>query len=102
MRTSPHHVDVPAGLDLHLDALVAGRELGLDLLQKLRDRILDADRDAARDLTSRTAADVLVQRLSEHARFQIPHRHFQSATRHQVAADVRAARAQRRPQSSKS
>ena len=85
-----HHVDVPAGLDLHLDALIAGRQLGFDLLQKLRDRILNADRNAARDLAPRAAADVLVERLAEHARFQIPDRDFQAAARHQVAANVRA------------
>ena len=42
---------------------------------------------------ARAAADVLVERLAEQARFQIPHGDFHSAARHQVTADVRAARA---------
>src|SRR5262249_13947649 len=52
-------VDVPARLDLHLDALIACRKLSLDLFEKLFDGILDADRDAAWDLSSRSAINLL-------------------------------------------
>ncbi len=86
-----NHLHIPAGLDLHLDALVSGRQFGFDFLQKLRDGILDSDGNAARNLAPRPAADVLIKRLAKHARFQIPNRDFQAAPRHQVAADVRAA-----------
>ena len=43
------HLDVPAGLHLDLDALIAGRQLSFDLLQQLVMRILNADADAASD-----------------------------------------------------
>ena len=49
------HVDVPAGLYLHFDALIAGGQLGFDLLQQLLMRILNADADAAGDLAARAA-----------------------------------------------
>ena len=58
----PHHVHIPARLDLHLDALVAGRQFAFDLLEQLLHRILNADRNAARDLAPRAAADLLPQR----------------------------------------
>ena len=41
-----HRRDIPAGLDLDLDALVAGGELALDLVAQLLERILNADGDA--------------------------------------------------------
>src|ERR1035437_8040757 len=37
------HIDVPAGLDLHLDALIARGEFHLDFLQQLLHGILNAD-----------------------------------------------------------
>ena len=48
-RTVSDRLDVPARLDLDLDAPVAGGELHLDALGELVERILDADRDAGRD-----------------------------------------------------
>ena len=86
------HVDIPAGLDLHLDALVAGGEFGLDLFEQLRDGILNADGDAAGDFAPRAAADLLPQRHAVAARFQVPDGDFESAARHVVAADVRGQR----------
>ena len=83
-----HDIDVPAGLDLDFDALVAGVEFGLDLFDELRDGILNPDRHAAGDLGARASADVLRQRDSGAAGFEIPHGGFESATRHEVAADV--------------
>ena len=49
------HIVIPVGRDLDLDALIAGVELGANLFQKLLDRILNADRDAAFDLGSGAA-----------------------------------------------
>ena len=31
------HIDIPAGFDFDLDALIAGVDFGLDLFEKLRD-----------------------------------------------------------------
>ena len=56
-------VEVPARLDLDLDALIAGRQLLLDLLHQLIERILDADRHARGDAIAR-AAEHLRQRLA--------------------------------------
>ena len=81
-------VDVPAGLDLHLDALVAGGELGLDLLEELLDGVLDADGDAAGDFAARAGADGLPERLVARAGEEVPDGGFESAARHVVAADV--------------
>ena len=87
-----HHVDIPAGLDLHLDALVAGGQLALDLLEQLRHGILNADGDAAGNFAARAAADLLPQRHAFLPRFQVPNGRFQAAARHVVAADVRRER----------
>ena len=46
----PDDVVVPTRTDLDLDASVTGVELGLDLVKKLLDRVLYADRNAAFDL----------------------------------------------------
>ena len=54
-----HGVDIVARLDLHLDALVAGGQLGFDLFEQLPHRILNADGDAAGNLAPRAAADRL-------------------------------------------
>ena len=86
------HVDIPARLDLHLDALVAGGQFALDLLEQLLHRILNADGDAAGNLAARAAADLLPQRDAVEARFQVPDGDFQAAARHVVAADVRGQR----------
>ena len=84
----PDHVHIPAGLDLHLDALVAGGEFGLDFFEELRHGILNADGDAAGDFAARAAADQLPQRQVLDARFQVPDGSFEAAARHVVAADV--------------
>ena len=43
----PHHGHVPPGLDLHLDSLVAGQQLCLDLVEQLAGALLNADGDPA-------------------------------------------------------
>ena len=83
-----HHVHVPARLDLHLDALIAGGQFVLDLFEQLLHRILYADRDAAGNLAPRAAADLLPQRDAVQARLQVPDGGFQAAARHVVAANV--------------
>ena len=82
------HVHVPAGLDLHLDALIARGQFHFDLFEQLLHRILYADGDAAGNLAARAGADLLPQRDAVPARFQVPDGGFQSAARHVVAADV--------------
>src|SRR5579872_7232517 len=82
------HIDVPAGLDLDLDTLVAGVDFGLNLFEKLRDGILNADGDAAGDVGSRASADLLSERNTGAAGFEIPHSGFETAPSHVMAADV--------------
>src|SRR5665213_437046 len=82
------YIDVPAGFDFDFDALIAGVDFGLNLLEKLRDGILNADGDAAGDVSSRASADVLRERDSGAAGFEIPHGGFESAASHVMAADV--------------
>src|SRR6185312_13869594 len=86
------HVHIPAGLDLHLDALVTSGEFGFDFADKIRCCILNADRYSAWDLTPRTAADALPERLITLAGFQIPDGRFQTAARHLMAANMREPR----------
>src|SRR6185503_17783132 len=73
-----NYVDVPAGLDLDLDALVAGVDFGLNLFEKLRDGILNADGDAAGDVGSRAPTDLLRERNTGAAGFEIPHGGFET------------------------
>ncbi len=83
-----HHVHVPAGLDLDLDALVPGGQLAFDLLEKLLDRVLNADGDAAGNLAPGSAADLFPEGHAIEARLEIPDGRFQASARHVVAADV--------------
>ena len=50
-----HRGEIPAGLDLDLDALIAGRQLARDFLLELIERVLDADGNAGRDPRARAA-----------------------------------------------
>src|SRR6476469_1223952 len=45
------YFDVPLRFDLQLDAPIAGTKLGCNLAQQLLDGVLDADGDAAFDLS---------------------------------------------------
>ena len=82
------HIDIPARFNLDFDALVAGVGFSLNLFEKLRDRILNADGYAARDVGSRASADMLCKRDSGAAGFEIPNRGFDASPRHVMAADV--------------
>src|SRR5207249_2874638 len=82
---------VPARLDFYLDALVAGGELALDLLDQLLERVLNADRNAARDFVERSA-DELGQTHASLLRFNIPKRVFKGGLGHVVTADGTKAR----------
>ena len=77
---------VPARLDLDLDALVAGGELALDLFEQFIHRVLDADRNAARDLVE-GASHEFGQRETLLLRFDVPQRVFERGFGHVVAAD---------------
>src|SRR6185312_16312491 len=63
-------------------------DFGLNLFEKLRDGILNADGDAAGDVGSRASANLLRERDAGAAGFQIPHRGFETAPSHVMAADV--------------
>ena len=52
------NVDIPARLDLHLDALVAVGQFVLDLVEEMRNGVLHADGDAAGNFAPRAPADV--------------------------------------------
>src|SRR4029077_4477853 len=81
-------VHIPAGLDFHFDALVAGGELTLYFFEKLRDRFLNADGNPARNFAPRAAADVLPERAIVQARFEVPYGCFQASAGHGMDANV--------------
>src|SRR6185369_1944629 len=81
-------VDIPARLDLHLDALVAVVELVLDLVEQLLHGILNADGDAARDFATRAGPDLLPERDAGAPGIKIPDGGFKAAASHVVAANV--------------
>ena len=81
-------VDVPPGLDLDLDALVARRALDPHTLDQLVERILDPDRHAGSHRPA-AATQHLPQRHALLLRVQIPHRHLERRFRHQVPANAR-------------
>src|SRR5579863_2661426 len=80
------HLQVPARFHLHLDATIAGRELSLNLVEKLVDRILNADRNTARDFALR-AAQQLPQRLLPLPGFRIPERVFNRGLGHAMTSN---------------
>src|ERR1035438_7152530 len=82
------HFDVPARLHLDLNALVSGGQLGFNLLQQLRVRILDTDAHATDDLALR-AAEQLPQRSSLLLRLSIPDRVFHRRFGHAMFPDAR-------------
>src|ERR1700692_2500187 len=51
----PHPISTPAGLDLNLYATITRRQFDLNFIQQLLNRILNADRDSARDYSPRAA-----------------------------------------------
>ena len=73
-------------LDLDLDAAVASGEFGLDLLEQLFGRVLNADRDAASDLAA-CSAQKFPQRLLPFLRLRVPQRVLQTGLGHAVAPD---------------
>ena len=88
-------LDVPARLDLDLDATITRLAFDGDALEQLVERVLDPNRharfDAARD-PFRGAPEHLGKRTPLSAREQVPGGHFDRRFRHVVAAD----RAERR------
>ena len=87
------NVDVPTRLDLHFDALIACRKLGFDLGEKLIDRVLDPDGDAAGDFLSGSGSNCFPQRLFTQASLEVPNSRLDASARHVVSADMRGSRA---------
>ena len=83
-----HGVDVPAWLDLDLDALVARVALDRHALDQFLEAVLDADGHARGDGQA-AAAERLPERLLLLAREQVPGRHLDGGFGHEVAAHAR-------------
>jgi hypothetical protein len=83
-----HRLDVFARLNLNFDALVAGAQFLFHLGDKLFDRGLNPDRNAARNLDARPA-DQLPERHILLFRFRVPDGRFHSGPGHFVAANPR-------------
>src|SRR5215469_11059774 len=81
-------VEIPAGLDLQLDAPIAGIEFSLNFLQQLLGRILNANRDAAGDFLARTAQQLPQGQLAGRG-LRIPEGVFQRGLSHTVSAHPR-------------
>src|SRR5690349_4648162 len=79
-------LDVPAGPDLHLNALVSSHDLSADFFQQFFRRVLDAYGYAAGDLLS-CSAEQHGQRNPFPLRLNIPQRIFERRLGHVVAAD---------------
>ena len=76
------------GLDLDLDAPIAGRELALDLRRQLRRAMRWMPIETPEAMRSRAAAERRgSQRLAALLREQVPRRHLDGGLRHVVAAD---------------
>src|SRR5260370_14757244 len=80
------HIQIPSRLHLDLDPPVSRRQLRFDVLQKLFRRVLNADRNAARDLAPRSSQQ-LPERQLFLPRLRVPHRVFERGFGHAVAAD---------------
>src|SRR5215469_3548843 len=81
------HVDVPTGLDLHLDAAVPGLQLGLDFFEQLRDGILNADGNPASNLPLR-APQQFPKRLLLLLSLGVPERVLDSSLGHTMASNL--------------
>src|SRR5689334_5748008 len=74
-------LEVPTGFDLDLDALVTGVDFLTNLCKQLVGRILNANRNAGRDLRS-SAAEMFPQRHARVLCFEIPARSLERRFRH--------------------
>src|ERR1700690_452386 len=79
------NIQVPSRLDLDLDSPVAGSQFGLDLLQELVWRVLDADRNTACNFLPRTSKQ-FPERLLFLSGLRIPNGIFESRFGHPMAA----------------
>ncbi len=77
--------DVPTGLDLELDTLVAVPQVGVDHLEQGVDVLLDADADADGHTVAR-AAQHLGEAYTARLAKEVPRRKFQPGLGHAVAA----------------
>ena len=83
-----HCGEIPAGLDLDLDPLIAGGELPVNLLAELIEAVLNPDRDAGGNPRTR-AAEHRAERLALDAGIEIPGCHLDRGLRHVVTANRR-------------
>ncbi len=86
-----HRLDVPAGLDLDLDAAVARGQLDRDAFGEIVERILDADRDAGGDAGGDergASAKHARERLPLLPREEVPRRHLDGRLGHVMAANT--------------
>ena len=83
---SAHGLNVPARLDLQLDPPVALVQVSADGLQKLSERRLDADRDAAIHRAP-DGAEKSSERLALGAQLCVEDRHLDRRLRHLMSVD---------------
>ena len=86
LADSRQNVDVPSWLNFDLDALITCGEFRLNLVEQVVDSVLYADRNAARDLSTR-AAQKLPQRYGLGLSLCVPEGILQRSSRHSVTAD---------------
>ncbi len=82
-----HRLEVPAGLDLQLDAPVALVEKVAHRAQQIGDGAMNANRDAAVDLGAHSA-EVLAERFATRVQLSVEDRHLDGRLRHLVAVHV--------------
>ncbi len=81
-----HHVDVPARLDLELDALVAERQVAIDPFEERVEPGLDAEADADRHPLA-SAAQQRREGHAAHPRAQVGERELEAGARHGMALE---------------
>jgi hypothetical protein len=81
-----HRLDVPAGLDLQLDAHVAFGEIAVDGVEEPGDTVHDPDGDPARDPAT-DGAEGLAERTPFGTQFGVENRHLQRRLGHAVALE---------------
>jgi len=86
----PHHVDVPAGLDLHLDALIAQLQVMVHAREERVQARLDAETHPHGDPLPRSSEHAR-QRLAPQPRDQVHVGELDAGPGHGVAAECREA-----------
>src|SRR6185437_15941935 len=86
LADAAENINVPARFAFDLDAAIAGVQLGLNFFQQLFHRVLNADGDAAGNLSLR-AAQQAPQRHLPFLRFSVPESVLKRAFGHAVSAN---------------